>query len=157
MKKELFWKFSTFFLLGINLSLIAFWLLQSKPPHPGEGGKPDPIIIEGLGLDAQQITQFEKSKQAHRQAMMDINRSEKSVKSTLFLAISAIGTDSVQIQSLLQTLANYKQQKDQATLKHFAEIKAICKPEQLEKYPGVIHAVSEQLLRERPGPRPPKP
>ena len=141
-------------LLAINITVVAFLLLK-QPPHPREGrqgpGKesmppmeqtgPKNIIVDKLHFDKEQTAQYESLIEQHQVIMKSLNDSIKDAKNDLYLSLTNenfTGKD-----SLIAILGLLQRQVELTHYDHFAAIKKLCKPNQLENYA----ALTKELAR----------
>jgi len=132
-------------LLAINIAVVAFLLLK-QPPHPREGrpgpGKegmqameqtgPKNIIIDKLHFDKEQAAQYESLIEQHQAIIKSLNDSIKDAKNDLYLSLTNenfTGKD-----SLIAKLGLLQRKVEYTHYDHFAAIKNICKPDQLENF-----------------------
>lgn len=127
-------------LLVINIVIVGF-LLMKKPPIPpfGPGGRPPmnqegpkKIIIERLHFDKEQTDAYEKLIDAHQASVRILNDSIKMAKNDLYRSLQSetfTGKD-----SLINQLGRLQKQVELLHYEHFAEIKKLCKPDQLNSF-----------------------
>ena len=144
-------------LLLINLGTLAF-LFLNKPPHPpgmgpGRGGEgPKRIIIERLGFDKEQIAQYEKLIDGHRRTIRELDEQIKETKNDLYSTLSSgsqLNKDSLQIR-----LGEIQKQIESTHYSHFADIKKLCRPEQLKYFDDLTKELARFFA---PGKHPPPP
>ncbi len=115
-------------LILINLMLLALFLFSKGPMH--KHGGPRQRVIKELQLDAKQVVQYDSLILVHRSQMEAQHKLIKSIKNIGFTSL----IDTMQnnnTDSIMRELANAHVQLEQFNLKHFADIKALCKPEQI--------------------------
>ena len=123
-------------LLLLNFGTLAF-LFLNKPPHPpmgpGPGGEgPKRIIIERLGFDKEQIAQYEKLIDGHRRTIRELDGEIRETKNNLYSTLSSgsqLNKDSLQTR-----LGEIQKQIETTHYNHFADIKKLCRPEQLKAF-----------------------
>lgn len=154
-------------LLLINIAVVGFLLLK-KPPHPredrpgpGEEGmpameqtRPKNIIIDKLHFDKDQSAQYETLIEQHQAIMKSLNDSIKVAKNDLYSSLNNetfTGKD-----SLIAKLDLLQIQVERTHYDHFAAIKKLCKPEQLENYAALTKELARFFAPGKNNQRPPK-
>lgn len=118
-----------FFLL--NLSLI-FLLFSNNPTHP-KRKQPREIIIRELDFNAAQIKQYDWLIHQHRKQMRTANHQLMRVKNTLYNTLKVENT-TLKVDSLFVDLEKVHLKIEKINYHHFQQIKAICYPNQLDKF-----------------------
>jgi periplasmic protein CpxP/Spy len=126
MKKEKILWASILVLIALNVACLAFILLR-RPERPHK--KFDKMVIEHLKLDDEQIARFNQLKHTHRMQMDRIDEKMKGPFEQYFGLLNGNRNSSVE-DSLESVIAALYKQKVDLTYSHFAEIKAMCSPEQ---------------------------
>ena len=141
-------------LLLINIAIVSF-LMFRKPPFPpggrppmgqeerppGQNDGPKKIIIDKLHFDKEQATQYENLIKQHQALIKSLNDSIKDAKNNLYSSLTNetfTGKD-----SLIAKLGLLQRQVELTHYEHFAAIKKLCKPDQLENYA----ALTKELAR----------
>lgn len=141
-------------LLLINIAIVSVLIFRkpSSPPggrppmgqegrQPGQNERPKKIIIEKLHFDKEQSAQYEKLIVQHQAIIKSLNDSIKDAKNDLYLSLTNenfTGKD-----SLIAKLGLLQRQVELTHYEHFAAIKKLCKPDQLENYA----ALTKELAR----------
>lgn len=152
MSKTKLLTFLVIALILLNLGVISFMLLKKPPrPRPGNPNQITRIIEERLNLDAAQLVQFNQLKEEHMLATKARFEAVGAHKDQLF---SLHKTDNLQQKdSLILKISRLHAEIEQLNFKHFQDLKAICKPEQLEDYNNLVtqlgHTLSPTDPRER--------
>lgn len=142
-------------LLLINLGILAFLFLRHpQGPPPGKPGgrmeEPRHIIIRELGLNEQQVGEYEILIQKHQDGVRAIDRQIRDAKNSLYSSLA--GQEAGQQDSLINRIGSLQMQVEALHYDHFAAIKTLLKPDQMEKF----NRLSRELARLfGPGPRPP--
>lgn len=121
-------------LLLINLATLSFLFLQ-QPLHPTirEGGfaheGPKKIIIDNLHFDKEQVKQYEAIIQEHRTALRELESQIMETKRKLYTTLTAEPV--IQIDSFKNRISELQEQIENLHYNHFAQIKKICRLNQL--------------------------
>ena len=115
---------------------------------PDGPGNPARLIIERLHLDEQQQKQFGAMREAHHSKMMDIQQDSRKLHDELFELLKADNADTAQSNALIQQIQRLEAEKEHVTFDHFAQLRAILRPDQKAAFDGFI----KDLLRQMGGP-----
>jgi len=124
-------------LLIMNLATVTFLLFRT-PQHradgrlPMEQGGPKNIIINKLKFDKEQVTLYESLIEQHQVAIKMFNDSIKTAKNNLYHLLTEENTASK--DSAVAKLGFLQKQIELTHYNHFAAIRAICKPNQLQAF-----------------------
>lgn len=158
MSKQKLLSVAVILLLSLNLGMIAFQFFQ-KGPHgpqdrpPMREDGPKNIIAERLHLDEEQIAQYEKLIKEHQTAIKILDDSIRNAKNNLYQSLTLDNFDGK--DSLIQTLGALQNKIERTHYNHFASIRQICKPEQLEAFNKLTHDLAGFFAfpkKERPKP-----
>ncbi len=142
------------------LTLAALW----RKPHPPGGGRPGGregggsqeimrIFTESLHWNDAQIKQFEALRMEHftqTKALMD---SSRIWHDQYFSFLGKAPASDDRLEALATKIANVEKEKTTVTFDHFSKVRAICTPEQQQKFDEII----QQTIRTAFGPRAPGP
>lgn len=137
-------------LLIANAATIAmFWLnKKQKPPQPK--GQPNEFLVKELKLDTAQQQQLEVLVKEHRRQAEELRAKIRGAKDSLFALVKdPAATDSTK-QALAAVASRYTEQIDVLTLNHFQKIRAICRPDQQERFDEIIQDVIRMMGQPRP-------
>lgn len=136
-------------LLLSNILLIAFFI-GKKPPHPMHGGPRNEIIAK-LNFDENQIKQYDELIKLHRKEIEKKEGEIIELKNTLYLQL-AKEENKAPKDSIINELGRIQIEIENTHYSHFADIKAICKPEQLESYNQLLKEIAK-LFSHQPPPK----
>lgn len=137
-------------LLAMNV-IVGFFLIFKKPPSLDTQNfykdGPRKIIIERLQFDGAQILAYDKCIAIHKSAIKKIDDSIKISKNLLYETLNDVrlkGKD-----SLINTLTILRKEIEYIHYNHFADIKAICKSNQLDNYKNLTKDIAKLFAPER--------
>ena len=138
-------------LLITNLSLVGYMFIQKGKLPKGEG--PRNLIIEKLGFDEIQTQAYDKLIDWHRHEIRNTEELILSVKNELYNHLSN-DSDTAICDSLIHEIGNLQISIERIHLKHFKDIKSICKKEQLPAFEKLTGELAKLFTKGRP--KPPK-
>lgn len=144
-------------LLVTNTVLVGFLLLKKQPVPmeampPGKREGPKKIIMERLHFDASQSAQYELLIAGHRKAIRLLKDSISETKNDLYQSLQ---TDNFSGKDSLTGLLSQLQKRIETVhFDHFAQIKKLCRPEQLEAFNDLTHDLAFYFSTERKAPPP---
>ena len=155
-------------LLLINIALVAFLLLKKPPVRPGgpppmgqdgpprmQNEGPKKIIADHLHFDADQVAAYEKLIKAHQQSVKALDDSINLAKNNLYQSLQ---TDTFAGKDSLVILLGVLQQKIELVhYAHFADLKKLCKPEQLGYFDQLTAELAGFFSLGKNAPPPPVP
>jgi len=150
MKSMQFYKYATWGMLGLNLTLLALFFFGRPPGGMGQRA------IETLRLDEAQHADFLTSAKSHDALMQELLKKQHILLKPYFqqLIKPKISVDEQQLWAKMQQLES---QKIQSTYQHFKEIKNILKEEQKADFELFMNRMLERILIEKEKkPHPPK-
>lgn len=137
-------------MLVISNALLLIFVFQ-EPKHDG----PKHIIIEKLDFDAKQIIAYEKIIQVHHSNIRGKEKEILALKKTLYMMI---GNERTQTEpdlkadekdSIILLLGEKQMEIESIHLNHFREIKALCKPGQVQKFDALTQELAH-LFEHKP-------
>lgn len=153
-----FWKLAVVLLVVLNICLlISIWTKQEKPDEmhrPPNGEKAADFLLEQLKFSQQQLTEFEKLKQAHRHSIDSLREISKEVHRLFFDHLKIEKQDTVKVNELAHAIANNQTQIELVTFNHFKQVRNLCDDKQKATFDEIIQEVLRRMAR--PGPPPPK-
>jgi periplasmic protein CpxP/Spy len=141
MSKEKFLTIAVVFLLMLNLGMIGY-LFFMRAPHPPELWK---LVVERVGFNDQQTEQYLLLRDEHRQGMNQLDDAFTLVLKD-YLSLLKSPVDSANEASFSSKLAEIEQMKAQHTLLHFRKVRALCQPDQTERFDALIPDLMRVLL-----------
>lgn len=127
----------------INIGLLIF-LLIGKPKGHGPKGmrdkeKAEMFIQKKFGFDENQMKSFAKSKMIHRSLAQDLEAQLNDLSKSFY----TIESDDIQVvrDSLMKEINSVSESIYMNNVKHFDEVRAICKPEQLPEMESFVNGL----------------
>ncbi len=153
MEKQKLITISVIALLLLNIGTLGFLFVSGPkqghrpPPH----GRPEPreIIIEKLHFDEQQIEAYELLIREHRKQIDAVDEKIRDTKNSLYALLNS--NDSSSKDSLIIALGNYQKEIETTHFNHFADIKKLCKPDQMDDFEELTKELS-RLFSKPPRP-----
>lgn len=148
-------------LVVLNLSLLAFVFMQNRQPQKGPAFKQDrrePVpekIARTLSFTPEQKETYKKLGRTHHQGLMQL---EKQLGESMleYFSLSKMGATEEESASHLNRILEMEKEKILYTSEHLEDIKALCSPEQIEKFPEVLDILFGKRNRRRRGDMPPR-
>ncbi len=141
--------------LLLLLNAVTLYLLFSgrHNKHSNrEGGRPDiNFISHKLNFDEKQQSEFKILRDQQKTELETLRNNDKNLRDALVTSLKSGVTDSLKIDSITNLLALSRKKMELTFYKHFSQIRAICRPEQLELFNKTL---DEMMKRRMPGPGP---
>jgi periplasmic protein CpxP/Spy len=139
-------------LLLINIATLGFLFIKSPKDHqpPGHHTNKKEIIIKKLHFDANQQNEYEKLIQWHRGEIEKNDDEIRDTKMALYQLLSENEIDSKRKDSLMLQLNTAQMQIEAAHFKHFADIKKLCRKDQLDDFNELTHELSRIFSHNKP-------
>lgn len=148
MKKETLLTVAVIALLLLNFGTLGF-LLFRRPPH-GQGGRPgeglDRHIVEVLQLDEAQKQQFAKLKTEHHSRMLLSDAAYREALGNYFDLLKKDTVDQRIQDSLQANMTRIQNERATVTYQHFADLKAMCRPEQKQHFEALLPELMQVIL-----------
>ncbi|RXK58402.1 periplasmic heavy metal sensor [Lacibacter luteus] len=155
MNKTKFLTVLVVLLLALNAVTLYFvWgKKDGEKRRPGNGGgRPySEYISKKLNFDTVQKEQLKLLRDSHKLELDSLRKEEKTIQDVKTLLLKDGVTDSLKLDSVFTLAAANKKKFEMAFHKHFMEIRALCRPEQLELFTKML---DEMRKRRMPVPAP---
>lgn len=137
MKREKFLSLAVVVLLLLNIGTIGFLFFQNshRPPYPVRMEK---LIPESLGFDNAQVEKFDALRNEHHSQMIVLDEQNKQAMVSYLSLLKADSVKFAEKDSLEKIISGIQQQRAAVTIAHFEKLKAVCTPEQKEKFNVLI-------------------
>jgi periplasmic protein CpxP/Spy len=148
-------------LLAINIAVVGFLLLR-KPPMPPKGMHqaeekkgPKQIIIDKLHFDKDQVVAYEALIVVHRESVKELKDSISDTKNNLYQSLKT--ETFADKDSLINLLSALQTRIETIHYEHFAQIKNLCKPEQMGDFNKLTNELAFYFTTEKKATPPPPP
>ena len=157
MKKEKFYQYIIFCLIGLNVIILAFFLLtKSSIKHQPPSNNFRAEVIKTFDFDSRQASVFKGLAKEHKQKMNEINFKQSKLLAAYFKTLTSI-SDSIDKEEILNEIELLEREKIEFTYNHFEEIKKIITRKQLPEFERFMRRVTDKLLSgQKNNPPPPK-
>lgn len=142
MENTRFLKFLIGALLLINLSTLAFFWFAGPPRPKGGPGK---YLVETLQLDDQQQIAYTKIREEHQQKTREYQQELNARHKRLFDLLATPVVDSVRMLEIADSISIRQKAMELYTFEHFRALRAICRPEQQQKFDAIIGDAVQQM------------
>lgn len=120
-------------------NMACLFVFLGSPKHRPEG--PKVIIAETLGFDKSQMKAYDELIASHRASIEQYDDSIQVYKSNLYLHLNA--SDSLIQKYCVDQINQFQKRIEYTHLKHFNEIKQLCKPNQLKSFDQLQSRLAE--------------
>jgi len=142
MKDTQLYKYTTWFLLAINIGFLVFLFFSMRPPPDRLEGL-SKHMIQVLQLENEQLPTFTTSVEKHKQQVSDISIQQKQVLRKYFETLIGVPADQ---EALLQQIQELERQKVKNTYQHFQEVKNMLTAGQLPSYKKFMGEAMDKML-----------
>jgi len=142
MENTRFLKFMIGALLLINLSTLAFFWFAGPPRPKGGPGK---YLVETLQLDEQQQIAYTKIREEHQQKAREYQQESNARNKRLFDLLATPVVDSVRMFEIADSISIRQKAMELYTFEHFRALRAICRPDQQQKFDSIIGEAVKQM------------
>jgi protein CpxP len=124
---------------------------QDAPPQ----GQVFEYVVKELQLNRQQQDAYAKLRTEHQQGQRMIADSMRKIKDSFFALLKDPAVPDSVVAAGSRKSAEMEQQLELLTFNHFQKVRAICTPEQQQKFDKIIEDVLHRMAKPRGGPPPP--
>lgn len=147
-------------LLLLNGAFVSMHFFRKPPLPPTPAIMPPPMkdharnfIIEKLHFDSVQVKQYDTLIQQHRKNIREAEQTFRELKNKLYETLNGDGSGSA--DSIMSRIAATQQKIEAIHYNHFAEIKKLCRPEQLKYFDELTSELVRLFTPPPPGGMPP--
>lgn len=149
MSKTNFLSAALLLLLVLNAVTLYFLFTKQggkRPGGHGDGGRPySEFISKQLNFDTMQKAQLIKLRNDHKTDLDQLRKQDNVLHDSLFAYVKRGDIDSLKVDSITNLIAGNKKKFELAFLKHFSQIRSLCRPDQLELFNKTV----DQLMKKR--------
>ena len=124
-------------LLLLNIGIISVVMLRqddSLTRRVEDQREPKWIVIERLHFDAKQQEAYQALIDVHKVKHHQLNDECRALKQNLYTLLRKQPVDTVLADSLIAQVALKQQRLEQLNFRHFQDVRAICRPEQIADF-----------------------
>jgi protein CpxP len=140
-------------LLANIVAISLYWFGKNGEQEPPKGG-PAKFIIKELSLNDAQQQQFMALVNEHQQQVREVREELKMAKDHFFSLLSQPELSDSAKQAAAKEVSVYTEKIDLITLDHFEKVRALCNPEQQQKFDQIIKRVTQMMALPHPPGRP---
>lgn len=144
---------NTFFIVVIVGLLISngflLFFMTQKGPHRGPKHSPKEIVSKRLNFDEKQIADYEVLIKEHSRSAAELMSQVQGARETLYGQISETNNADV-INKRLEPIAVNLTELEKLNFSHFQDIKALCKPDQLERFEELTNDLAKIFGKRKP-------
>lgn len=112
--------------------------------------EPKEIIIEKLGFDAFQQSEYEKLIQWHRKEIRDLEQNNRATKTKLYEQLVKTTSENSKKDSLIAVLSSNQIKIENIHFTHFQDIKKICHQDQLPAFESLTEELAQIFSKQNP-------
>lgn len=139
------------FLVVINLASITFFTLRGMRPNhepllfPKNEQYRDVsgVLKKELNLSNKQVAQFDEIRKRNFEKQVDLKQIIRDDKDAMNEEMFNINTDENKIKSLAKKISDNEYKMELLRFDQAKELKAVCKPEQLEKFENLVKEIRD--------------
>jgi protein CpxP len=150
MNKTKFLTILVLLLLVLN-AVTLFFLLGKKDGHknkPGGNGRPySEYLTKQLNLDTIQVAQLKDLRDKHKQELGVLWKEDRELQEAKFVLLKEGSSDSLKLDSLLTLIVANKKKFELAFHNHFLQIRALCRPEQVELFNKTLDEMKKKRMQ----------
>lgn len=154
MTKQRLLAIAVVLLLVLNGITVAMLLKgHHRPDGPPPEDRPKRMVIERLGLDEGQVERYEALIAQHRAAIGEKDGAIRAARTALFMDLRE--GNAAYRDSLITVITDLQASVERIHYDHFADVRALCRPDQRPKFDALIGELAGFFGAHRPrGPRP---
>ncbi|MEZ4457545.1 MAG: hypothetical protein R2882_13510 [Gemmatimonadales bacterium] len=140
-------------LVALNLAMLAvvYRRLPEGREPAGAAGPLRETIVERLDFDESQRASFARLRSGHQHVMDSLTQARNRLLRDYFGLLKEDRADSAARTEVRGRILAIEDARIEATYRHFEQVRALARPEQLARFPEIIDAAIGVLI----GPRPP--
>ena len=135
-------------LVLLNIATLTIHFMHGPMGHRPPRGGPKHLIIERLHFDSEQVEAYEDLIRDHRHRVDSMDMLIMELRGSLYSSHDEIVSD-----SLIRLIGETQSAIERVHAAHFADIRALCRPDQLPRYEELSKDLAHFF---HPGPPPPR-
>lgn len=146
MNKTKFLIILVLLLLVLNAVTLFFLLGKKDSPknRPGGGRPYSEYLTKKLNLDTLQVAQLKELRDKHKQELGELWKEDRQLQEAKFVLLKEGSTDSLKLDSLLTLIVANKKKFELAFHNHFLQIRALCRPDQVELFNNTLDEMKKR-------------
>jgi protein CpxP len=136
MQTLTFYKIAVLVLLLLNMGTLTF-LWVNRPPDPREAG-PFQFLVRATEMDEAQQETYHQLRMEHRNALETYRSQNRQLREAMFQLLATREANSAEVQMLADSLGALRTKEELFTYEHFRQVRAICRPDQLQRFDAAI-------------------
>lgn len=146
MNKTKFLTILVLLLLVLNAVTLFFLLGKKDSPknRPGGGRPYSEYLTKKLNLDTVQVAQLKELRDKHKQELGELWKEDRQLQEAKFVLLKEGSTDSLKLDSLLTLIVANKKKFELAFHNHFLQIRALCRPDQVELFNNTLDEMKKR-------------
>ena len=126
------------------------------PPPPGGGGPVFEFVSDELKLDSAQREAYRKLRDEHQAGQKPLQDSIRKAKDAFFSLLQQANAPDSLIQAGMKRTSEAEQKLEILTFRHFQKLRALCRPDQQQKFDKIIEDVLHRMAQPRGPGGPPR-
>ena len=143
MKQENLLKYGIWGLILLNIGLLSYIFLDRRKHHRRDFSPPWLIFSERIGFDSQQQTTFDSLRTIHMNSLDSLRKASVPLRTRLFGLLDSAALDTTKFVSLMDSITQNRREQELRTFEHFRDVRAICRPDQMDKFRDAMRDVSK--------------
>ena len=149
MSKTKFLTILVVLLLVVN-AITLYFLMGNKPAlkkKPGGNRSYSEYISKKLNFDTVQFQQLKELRDNHKKELDSLRKEDRQVQEAKTQMLKEGVTDSVRLDSVFTLAAANKKKFELAFHKHFMQIRALCRPDQLPLFNQTLDEMNKRRMQ----------
>lgn len=149
MSKTKFLTILVVLLLVLNAITLYFFLgNKPAPKKKPNGNRPySEYITKKLNLDTVQQQKLKELRDKHKQELDSLRKEDRQIQEAKTQLLKDGVTDSVKLDSIFTVAAANKKKFELAFHNHFMQIRALCRPDQLELFNQTLDEMNKRRMQ----------
>lgn len=153
MAEKTFFKTVIIVLVLINISTLAYVWLANKPPRDDRNGNENVVnfLTRELNLDDAKKNKLAALHDDYQHKMRGVHEHLRNLHSPFFNLLRIPLADTLQVSTVIDSMAVYHKQMEWLTFQQFKDIRNICTPAQQQKFDDIVDETMRLLAPGPPG------